>query len=62
MCLGCGDGALLEYLVRTKKVDGRGIRLSQQNVNACVARGLSVMQGDADTDLVRSPPRGCSIS
>ena len=53
--VGCGDGALLEYLVRTKKVDGRGIELSQQNVNACVARGLAVVQGDADTDLVEYP-------
>src|SRR6201985_1990569 len=53
--VGCGDGALLEHLVRTKKVDGRGIELSQQNVNACVGRGLSVMQGDADTDLVEYP-------
>ena len=53
--IGCGDGALLEHLVRTKGVDGRGIELSQQNVNACVARGLSVMQGDADTDLVEYP-------
>ena len=39
--VGCGDGALLEHLVRTKDVDGRGIELSQQNVNACVARGLA---------------------
>ena len=53
--VGCGDGALLEHLVRTKQVDGRGIELSQQNVNACVARGLSVMQGDADTDLNEYP-------
>jgi methionine biosynthesis protein MetW len=53
--VGCGDGALLEHLVRTKGVDGRGIELSQQNVNACVARGLSVMQGDADTDLNEYP-------
>ena len=53
--VGCGDGALLEHLVRTKQVDGRGIELSQQNVNACVARGLSVMQGDADTDLSEYP-------
>ena len=53
--VGCGDGALLEHLVRTKDVDGRGIELSQQNVNACVARGLSVMQGDADTDLSEYP-------
>jgi methionine biosynthesis protein MetW len=53
--VGCGDGALLEHLVRTKKADGRGIELSQQNVNACVARGLSVMQGDADADLGEYP-------
>jgi methionine biosynthesis protein MetW len=53
--IGCGDGALLEYLVRTKSVDGRGLELSQQNVNQCVARGLSVVQGDADTDLSEYP-------
>ena len=53
--VGCGDGALLEYLVRTKHVDGRGIELSQQNVNACVARGLAVVQGDADADLAEYP-------
>ena len=53
--IGCGDGALLEYLVRIKNVDGRGLELSQQNVNQCVARGLSVVQGDADTDLGEYP-------
>jgi methionine biosynthesis protein MetW len=53
--IGCGDGALLEYLVRVKGVDGRGLELSQQNVNQCVARGLSVVQGDADTDLTEYP-------
>ena len=53
--IGCGDGALLEYLVRAKNVDGRGLELSQQNVNQCVARGLSVVQGDADTDLTEYP-------
>ena len=53
--VGCGDGALLEHLVRAKGVDGRGIEISQQNVNACVARGLSVVQGDADTDLAEYP-------
>jgi methionine biosynthesis protein MetW len=53
--VGCGDGALLGHLVRNKGVDGRGIEISQQNVNACVARGLSVVQGDADTDLGEYP-------
>jgi methionine biosynthesis protein MetW len=53
--VGCGDGALLEHLVRAKNVDGRGIEISQANVNACVARGLAVVQGDADSDLVDYP-------
>ena len=53
--IGCGDGSLLEYLVRAKNVDGRGLELIQQNVNQCVARGLSVVQGDADTDLSEYP-------
>jgi len=53
--IGCGDGSLLEYLVRAKGVDGRGLELIQQNVNQCVARGLSVVQGDADADLNEYP-------
>jgi methionine biosynthesis protein MetW len=53
--VGCGDGALLEILSRDKQVDGRGIEIRQTGVNACVARGLSVIQGDADTDLVDYP-------
>jgi methionine biosynthesis protein MetW len=54
--VGCGDGALLGYLADEKNVDGRGIELSQEGVNACVAHGLSVIQGDADTDLSDYPP------
>ena len=53
--IGCGDGALLAYLVRHKNVDGRGIELSQSGVNACVGHGLSVIQGDADSDLEAYP-------
>ena len=49
--IGCGDGALLELLAREKNVDGRGIEISQEGVNASVRRGLSVIQGDAETDL-----------
>lgn len=55
--VGCGDGALLEHLVATKNADARGVELLQGNVNACVARGLSVIQGDADTDLTEYPSR-----
>jgi len=53
--IGCGDGALLAYLAAHKNVDGRGIEISQDGVNACVAHGLSVIQGDADTDLTNYP-------
>ena len=53
--VGCGDGALLAYLARAKAVDSRGIELSQSGVNACVRHGLSVIQGDADSDLKAFP-------
>ena len=53
--VGCGDGALLKTLIERRNVDGRGIELSQAGVNSCVAQGLSVIQGDADTDLDAYP-------
>ena len=53
--VGCGDGALLQLLTETKAVDGRGMELSRERVNACVTRGLSVIQGDADRDLADYP-------
>jgi methionine biosynthesis protein MetW len=53
--VGCGDGELLRLLIEERNVDGRGIELSQQGVNDCVAKGLSVIQGDADADLVDYP-------
>ncbi len=53
--IGCEDGELLDYLVREKSVDGRGIELSTEGVNACVSAGLAVIQGDAETDLFDYP-------
>ena len=53
--IGCGDGALLDLLTRDNDVDGRGLELSQSGVNICVARGLSVIQGDANSDLADYP-------
>ena len=53
--IGCGDGALLSYLGEFKQVDGRGVELSMAGVNECVSNGLSVIQGDADTDLSDYP-------
>ena len=56
--VGCGDGELMELLQNTRGVDGRGVELSQNGVNECVSRGLSVIQGDADSDLVYYPDKG----
>ena len=53
--VGCGDGELLALLRDGRAVDGRGVELSQSGVNQCVAKGLSVVQGDADADLVDYP-------
>jgi methionine biosynthesis protein MetW len=53
--VGCGDGALLRLLMDTRDVDARGVEISQRGVNDCVAKGLSVIQGDADTDLSEYP-------
>lgn len=53
--IGCGDGALLDYLVHFKQVDGRGIELSQEGVNRSVSLGLAVVQGDAEKDLHNYP-------
>lgn len=54
--VGCGHGELIGYLTQAKGADARGIELSQSGVNACVAQGLPVIQGDADTDLADYPP------
>ena len=53
--VGCGEGDLLHVLSTQKDVDARGIEISQAGVNACVSNGLSVIQGDADIDLVDYP-------
>src|SRR6187401_3263160 len=53
--IGAGDGELLRILGEQRGVDGRGIELSREGVNECVAKGLAVIQGDADTDLVDYP-------
>lgn len=60
--IGSEDGALLDHLTRERQVDGRGIELSQAGVNRCVARGLSVIQGDADKDLSDYPDQAFDVA
>lgn len=59
--VGCGNGDLLRLLEDEKGVDGRGIEISQAGVNETVARGLSVIQGDADHDLATYPDRSFDV-
>lgn len=49
--LGCGDGALLRYLLDTYQITGRGVELSEEGVLACVSKGLSVRQGNLQEGL-----------
>ncbi|MET0179186.1 MAG: methionine biosynthesis protein MetW [Novosphingobium sp.] len=55
--VGCGDGALMAALRAERRVDARGMEIDPGNVASCVARGLSVIQGDADTDLADYPDK-----
>ena len=53
--VGCGEGELMEVLQREKGCDARGMEIDPEAVERCVARGLSVVQGDADRDLADYP-------
>lgn len=53
--VGCGDGQLMAALRDHKQVDARGLELNARDVATAVSRGLSVIQGDADTDLAAYP-------
>ena len=53
--VGCGDGTLMEFLKNNKKIDIRGIEISKDNIQKCVERGLTVIEGDAEKDLIQFP-------
>lgn len=53
--IGCGEGTLLAALAEHKRVDARGLEIDPARVATCVARGLSVVQGDAEADLEHYP-------
>ncbi len=55
--VGCGDGELMAALRDQSQADVRGLELDPANVASAVARGLPVVQGDADTDLGYYPSR-----
>ena len=53
--VGCGDGTLMEFLKNNKKIDIRGIEISKNNVQQCIGKGLTVIEGDAEKDLSQFP-------
>ena len=53
--VGCGDGALMEFLVKEKNIEVRGLELNQDNVQECIYKGLPVIQGNAETELYQFP-------
>ena len=55
--VGCGDGTLIKALINEKNIDARGIELGENNVKECISRGLSVIQGNAETELSQFPDK-----
>ena len=59
--IGCGNGELLYFLEDNKSIQGQGIEISHQGVKESVSKGLSVIQGDADEDLINFPDHAFDI-
>ena len=55
--VGCGDGTLMNYLLKEKNIDVRGLELNEKNVETCISKGLSVIEGDAETELDQFPDK-----
>ena len=53
--VGCGDGILMEFLQKEKKVNIRGIEISKTKVQNCIAKGLTIIEGNAEKDLSQFP-------
>ena len=55
--VGCGDGTLMKFLSDKKNIDVRGLELNEKNVEACITKGLSVIEGNAETELGQFPDK-----
>tara|TARA_Y100000590_G_scaffold82884_1_gene92382 strand:- start:5574 stop:6170 length:597 start_codon:yes stop_codon:yes gene_type:complete len=53
--VGCGDGTLMKHLKDNKNIDTRGLEISKNNVQTCISKGLSVIEGNAEKDLKQFP-------
>ena len=55
--VGCGDGTLMEYLKINQKNDVRGLERKKILVQECISKGLSVIEGDAEKELIQFPEK-----
>ena len=55
--VGCGDGMLMELLAKEKNVNIRGIEISKIKVQNCIAKGLTIIEGNAEEDLKQFPDK-----
>tara|TARA_Y100000817_G_scaffold309116_1_gene297787 strand:+ start:13 stop:609 length:597 start_codon:yes stop_codon:yes gene_type:complete len=53
--VGCGDGVLMSFILENISEDIRGIEISKSNVQKCISKGLTVIEGDAEKDLFQFP-------
>ena len=53
--VGCGDGSLMNHLIQEKNIEARGLELKKENVTKCIYKGLSVIEGNAETELHQFP-------
>ena len=53
--VGCGNGELMKYLFENKTKDIRGLEISKKSVQNCLSKGLPVIEGDAENDLIQFP-------
>ena len=55
--VGCGDGILMEFLIKEKSVNIRGIEISKDKVQNCISKGLTIIEGNAEEDLKQFPDK-----
>ena len=55
--VGCGDGTLMEFLKNNKNINIRGLEISKNKVQECIAKGLTVIEGNAERDLKQFPDK-----
>ncbi len=53
--VGCGDGSLMNLLIKEKNIEARGLEIKEEHVKKCISKGLSVIEGDAETELHQFP-------